>query len=300
MTRTVALVTDRVSLPIDYDMPLLREACAKVGLETEVCQWEDAEVDWARFDAVVLRSPWNYVDQLPEFLAWCERVEEATLLLNPLAVARWALDKSYLADLAALGVPVVPSRFAAPGDDPDVVVRKVLEKYRDATEIVVKPGIGAYSRNVRRFTRPAAAEAAAHLSKLFGEGGHALVQPYFESVDRDGETNLIYFDREYSHAIRKAAMLMPDGTVHVPTLDFREPRVADQDERAVASAALDAAASHLGLDRPLLYGRVDLVRDDRGQPRVLELDICEPSLNLPFGDGSALRFATVLADRVDT
>ncbi|MET9266347.1 hypothetical protein [Amycolatopsis sp. NPDC004079] len=291
-------MTDRVSLPIDYDMPLLREACAKVGLETEVCQWEDAEVDWARFDAVVLRSPWNYVDQLPEFLAWCERVEKATLLLNPLAVARWALDKSYLADLAALGVPVVPSRFASPGDDPDLVVQEVLEKHLEATEIVVKPGIGAYSRNVRRFTRPATREAAAHLSKLFDEGGHALVQPYFASVDRDGETNLIYFDREYSHAIRKAAMLMPDGTVHVPTLDFRKPRVADQDERAVASAALDAAASHLGLDRPLLYGRVDLVRDDRGQPRVLELDICEPSLNLPFDDNSALRFATVLANRV--
>ncbi|MGW7534900.1 ATP-grasp domain-containing protein [Amycolatopsis sp. NPDC054798] len=294
----VALVTDRVSLPIDYDMPLLREACAKIGLDTEVCQWEDTGVDWSRFDAVVLRSPWNYVDQLPDFLAWCERVEEATLLLNPLAVARWALDKSYLADLAALGVPVVPSRFASPGDDPDLVVREVLAEHRDATEIVVKPGIGAYSRNVRRFTRPAAAEAAEHLEKLFGEGGHALVQPYFESVDRDGETNLIYFDRQYSHAIRKAAMLMPDGTVHVPTLDFRKPRVADEDERAVASAALDAAASHLGLDRPLLYGRVDLVRDDRGQPRVLELDICEPSLNLPFGDGSALRFATVLAERV--
>lgn len=148
---TVALVTDRVSLPIDYDMPLLREACTKVGLDTEVCQWEDPEVDWARFDAVVLRSPWNYVDQLPDFLAWCQRVEEATLLLNPLAVARWALDKSYLADLAALGVPVVPSRFASSGDDPDVVVREVLDKHRDAMEIVVKPGIGAYSRNVRRF-----------------------------------------------------------------------------------------------------------------------------------------------------
>jgi O-ureido-D-serine cyclo-ligase len=295
---TVALVTDTVSLPIDYDMPLLREACDTIGLATEICQWEDKEVDWARFDAVVLRSPWNYVDQLPEFLAWCERVEAVTLLLNPLAVARWALNKSYLADLAARGVPVVPSRFAAPDEDAAAVVREFLAEHHQAKEIVVKPMVGAYSREVQRFTRSMEADAVGHMSRLFGNGEHVIVQPYFDSVDLDGETNLIYFDRQYSHAIRKSAMLMPDGTVNVPTLEFRKPRVAEESERAVAAAALDAAVAHLGLDRPLLYGRVDLIRDDKGRPMVLELDICEPSLNLPFGEGSALRFAQVLAERV--
>jgi O-ureido-D-serine cyclo-ligase len=142
------------------------------------------------------------------------------------------------------------------------------------------------------------AEAVGHMSRLVEKGGHVIVQPYFDSVDRDGETDLIYFDRRYSHAIRKSAMLMQDGTVNVPTLEFRKARVADEDERAVASAALDAAVTHLGLDRPLLYGRVDLIRDDDGRPVVLELDICEPSLNLPFGEGSAMRFAQVLAKRV--
>jgi hypothetical protein len=295
---TVALVTDTVNLPIDYDMPLLRAACDTIGLTTEICQWEDQEVDWSRFDAVLLRSPWNYVDQLPEFLAWCDSVEAVTLLLNPLAVARWALNKSYLADLAALDVPIVPSRFAGPGEDPASVLRDFLAEHHQAKEIVVKPTVGAYSRDVQRFTRSMEAEAVDHMSRLFGKGARVIVQPYFDSVDRDGETDLIYFDRQYSHAIRKSAMLMQDGTVNVPTLEFRKSRVADEGERAVASAALDAAVSHLGLDRPLLYGRVDLIRDDDGRPVVLELDICEPSLNLPFGEGSAMRFAQVLAERV--
>ncbi|WP_328647470.1 hypothetical protein OHS58_06260 [Amycolatopsis sp. NBC_00348] len=295
---TVALVTDTVNLAIDYDMPLLREACTTIGLTTEICQWEDEEVDWSRFDAVLLRSPWNYVDRLSEFLAWCERVDASTLLLNPLAVARWALDKSYLADLAALGVPIVPSRFAGPSEDPASVVRDFLAEHPEATEIVVKPVVGAYSREVQRFTRSMETKAVGHMSRLCEEGGQVLLQPYFGSVDSNGETDLVYFDRRYSHAIRKSAMLMPDGTVNVPTLEFRKARVADESERVVASAALDAAASHLGLDRPLLYGRVDLIRDDNGKPVVLELDICEPSLNLPFGEGSALRFAEVLAERV--
>jgi glutathione synthase/RimK-type ligase-like ATP-grasp enzyme len=295
---TVALVTDTVSLPIDYDMPLLRDACQAFGLDTETCQWEDPDVDWSRFDAALLRSPWNYVDQLDAFLAWCERVDAMTLLLNPLPVARWALNKSYLADLAAHGVPIVPSRFVDPEENPALALREFLGEHRVAREIVIKPTIGAYSRDVRRFLVQAESEAVEHMTRLFAKGCHVIVQPYFDSVDRDGETDLIYFDNEYSHAIRKGAMLEADGTVNVPTLEFRKARVAGEDERSVASAALAASASHLGLDRPLLYGRVDLIRDDDGQPMVLELDICEPSLNLPFGEGSAMRFAEVLTERL--
>lgn len=174
---TVALVTDTVNLAIDHDMPLLREACTTIGLTTEICQWEDEEVDWSRFDAVLLRSPWNYVDRLSEFLAWCERVDASTLLLNPLAVARWALDKSYLADLAALGVPIVPSRFAGPSEDPASVVRDFLAEHPEATEIVVKPVVGAYSREVQRFTRSMETKAAYHMSRLCEEGGRSCCNP---------------------------------------------------------------------------------------------------------------------------
>lgn len=61
---------------------------------------------------------------------------------------------------------------------------------------------------------------------------------------------------------------------------------------------LAAAASHLGIEQPLLYGRVDLIRGDNGEPVVLELELCEPSLSLPFTDFGAMRFARTLARRV--
>jgi hypothetical protein len=297
--KTVALVTDQVSLPIDYDMPPLLVACREAGLAPEVCDWNDASVDWSRFDVVVPRSPWTYVDRLPDFLAWCEAVEASTRLLNPVSVARWVLDKRYIADLAARGVPVVPTRYVKPDTDRVQVVREFLAEHPEAKEIVVKPTIGAYSKDVQRFARPLADEAVRYMGKLLGNGAEVMLQPYLESVDRNGETDLTFFDEEYSHAIRKSAMLMPDGTVNVPTLDTRTARIADSDERAVASAALDAAASHLGIKRPLLYGRVDLIRDDDGGPVVLELDLCEPSLNLPFTDTGATRFAQALVKRLE-
>ncbi|MET7670329.1 ATP-grasp domain-containing protein [Micromonospora luteifusca] len=291
-------MTDEASLPVDYDMPLLLDACRAVDLPVEVCSWEDPDVDWSRFDAVLLRSPWNYVERLPDFLAWCERVAGLTDLVNPLPVVRWSLDKHYLVDLASYGVPVVPTSIAEPGAEPGVALSEFWALHPAAREVVVKPAVGAYSKDVQRFARSREAEAAGHIERLFAQGLCVILQPYLESIDRDGETDLIFFDGVYSHAIRKDALLLADGTTSVPTFECRTARSADDDERAVALAGLEAVASHLGLARPLLYARVDLVRGHDGKPLLLEMELSEPSLNLPFSDGSAARYADAIAGRV--
>lgn len=296
--KTLALITDAVSLPIDYDMPLLLDACQENGFKADICQWEDSTIDWSQYDAVLLRSPWNCIDRLSDFITCCEQIAAVTHLFNPVSVARWALNKCYLADLATYGIPIVPSTFVAHDTNSFSVIKEFFNAYPDAREIVIKPTVGSYSRGVQRYTRSKEVEAAEHIKKLLGQGCQVILQPYFDSIDHYGETDLIYFDGVYSHAIRKSALLMPDGTVNVPTLDFRKSRVADDDEHAVASAALTAAALHLNIKGPLLYGRVDLIRDNNNQPMVLELDICEPSLNLPFSEDGATRLLQALSKRL--
>lgn len=296
--KSVALVTDEASLPLDYDMPPLKDACQRAGIAAEVRDWTDVDTDWSAFDAVLLRSPWTYTECLSDFLTWCSRVDAVTRLQNPLPVVRWGLNKMYMADLSARGVPTIPSTFVPPGADPRSALREFFVGHPETREIVIKPAVGAYSKDVLRIARSNELEAVRHLARVLGGGHHALLQPYIGSVDRDGETNLIYFDGVYSHAIHKSPMLLPDGTVNVPTFESRTTRVADEDERAVASAALAAAAAHLGLPDPLLYGRVDVIRGLDGAPMVLELEISEPSLNLPFTDHGATRFAEALADRL--
>ena len=165
----------------------------------------------------------------------------------------------------------------------------------NAREFVVKPTIGAYSRNVKRFRRDRKDEASDYLRSLIDAGSSVILQPYFESIDALGETDLIYFNGTFSHAIRKGALLMPDGTVNVPTADFRKARDPDKVEKDVAEAALRAASVHLGHDAPLFYARIDLIRDPLGAPVVLEMEISEPSLSLPFCEGSARRFVKAIA-----
>lgn len=291
----LALATDAPSLPVDFDMPLLVAACRDIGLPVDIREWDSPDVDWSRYDAVVLRSPWDYASRLPEFLAWCERVSGVTRLVNPLPALRWSLDKHYLADLADHGVPIVPTTFINSGEAPVPALQRFFSTHSEVREIVVKPTIGCYSQHVRRYPRESVAEAAEHAGRLLGKGCDVIIQPYLSAIDDSGETDLIYFEGKFSHAIRKSALLMPDGTVNVPAQEFRSPRNPDERERAVASSALDAVAAHLRLDGPLLYGRVDLVRDNTGEPVVLEVEICEPSLSLPFAENSAMRFAQALS-----
>lgn len=294
--KTIALATDAISLPNDFDMPLLLDACRSLGLATDICAWDDPTVDWSRYDHVVLRSTWDYTERLSEFIAWCEHIAAESNLVNPLPVVRWALDKHYLVDLASYGVPVVASTFIEPDTLPRAALQEFLILHPEFDEIVVKPTIGAYSKDVKRYLRTQESEAVEHIACLLGKGRSVILQPYLTSIDRDGETNLVYFDAVYSHAIRKAALLMQDGTVNVPTFDFRSPRIADEKDRHVAQAAISAATRHLALSRPLLYARIDLIRDNNGNPQILEMEICEPSLSLPLAEGSATRFAQVIAD----
>ncbi|MGX5730473.1 ATP-grasp domain-containing protein [Pseudoxanthomonas beigongshangi] len=276
---TIALVTAIAATGHDEDLPPLLAACERAGLSARALAWDDASVGWNRVDAAVLRSPWDYTERLPEFMAWCERTAHSALLLNPLPVIRWNTDKHYLADLAALGVPVVPTEFVEPDTEPMEALQRFLALH-DAGEFVVKPAVSAGARDTQRYQRSQEFAAGNHLARLLDANRSAMLQPYLPAVDADGETALIHIDGHYSHAIRKGALLKtgdapPPDPHALGDIRGREPA---EDERQLASQALAAATRLLKLESPLLYARVDLLRGPDGAPRLLELELTEPSL----------------------
>lgn len=236
------------------------------GLHARWLSWDDPETE--RADVVILRATWDYIDRLEEFLAWTRRVPN---LLNGPDVVAWNTDKRYLADLAAAGVPTVPSTFFEPGD------ALVLPR----GELVVKPAVGAGSVGARRFTDADAARA--HAAALQSDGRTALVQPYDARI-ADGETALVFLGGRSSHAFIKGPILASPGETPVfdgsGTYAEESLRPADPDVELwdVGHAALAAAADHLGVTPDeFLYARVDVIcgYDD---PRLLELELVEPSL----------------------
>ncbi len=288
MKLRVALVTARDARGLDEDLPPLEAAMHAAGLETRVVDWDDPDIEWGGFDFALLRSTWDYTDRLSDFLAWVDSAASLTTLLNPSAVVRWNTDKHYLAELNRAGVPVVPSSFIEPGESAQQTLTAFLARH-DSPEFVVKPSVGAGSRDTQRHLRTEVTAAIAQAERLLSAGRSVLLQPYLESVDRDGETALIYFAGRFSHAIRKGALL-PRGATASPAIGLFVPekitaRTPGADELRVADRVLGA----MPFRRPL-YARVDLIRDAAGSPVLLELELTEPSLFFAHAPGSAERF----------
>lgn len=285
----VALVTAQAARDADEDLAPLESALRNAGADVCIAEW-DRPHDWSSVDIALLRSPWDYTQRLQEFLAWAEQVSRQTNLLNPLPVVKWNADKHYLKDLAARDVPTVFTHFVEPGERPDERIAELVSK-ANVDEFVVKPAVGAGSRDAGRFGRAETKRAAAHALQMLNENRSVLLQPYLSRVDDHGETALIYFNGEFSHSIRKAALLKrSEGPAKELFLKERiAPCVPDAAELEVAARALRAAP----FGTPL-YARVDLIRDDAGGPVVLELELIEPSLFFPFAAGSAERFAAAV------
>ena len=270
----IALATCRAFPDLDADDQLLHTA---LGERAVPAIWDDPAVDWDAFETVVVRETWDYTDRRDEFLAWCERIGDR--LRNPPDVVRWSTDKRYLAELAAAGLPVVPTTVVAPGDE-------LVEP-----PLVVKPAVGAGTREALRHDEHAT--AAAHIERLHGAGHVAIAQPYLGDVEHAGETALIYLEGTYSHAIRKGPLLAPDverdgsGLFVTEDISPREPSRAEHD---VAERVMAWVERRFG---PLLYARIDLLPGD--MPRILEVELAEPSLFLAHAPGAAERMAAALA-----
>jgi len=285
------------ALEQDDDLVPLLQACRNAGLDACALAWDDPTVSWGRFDLVLLRSPWDYTGRHEVFIRWCEHVDRISTLLNPLEVVRWNSDKHYLRDLAARGVPVVAVTFVEPEQEPLPCLQAFLSAEK-ATEFVVKPAISAGARDTQRYARKQEFAASNHIARLLDEGRSVMLQPYLESVDNAGETGLIHLDGRFSHAIRKGPLLPAEGGAALAGHESISPRDAEPDELAVAWNALETAATLLHLGAPLAYARIDLIRDGQGQPRVLELELVEPSLFFAHAPGSADRFAANLVARL--
>lgn len=290
----VALATarPRPDISTDHDLPLLRDAVTGAGAGATVAFWDDPDVDWDGFDLVVVRSTWDYVLRAGEFLDWTERCGKQTVLANPPSVLRWNADKRYLGELAAQGVPTVPTRYAAPGEP----VELPLEH-----EYVIKPTTGAGARYAGRYLPGdphSQDDALLHVQRLHAEGMTAMVQPYQRQIDITGERALVFYGGRFVHAIRKNAVLARDVAYDEKKNAHpgKQPWTPTEAELAVAERALAAAPDADGL----LYGRVDLADDDQGEPQVMELELIEPNLFLTMDDAALPTVATAIVRAAET
>lgn len=283
----VALITSE-GFPDLYedDHPLL-PALDAIGIDARPTIWSDPSIDWLGFDALVIRSPWDYFVRAREFRAWLDaRIASRVLMCNAAEILDWNYDKRYLQDLAAAGVSLVPTIVVPQGDLPDVAA---LARARGWDDIVVKPTISGGAYGLHRFRAGDADRYRDDLARTLADRG-LLIQPFLPEIETDGELSLLFFDGEFSHAVRKRPK---DGDYRVQFQYGGTSEAAEVTDAWIAGARTCIAAA------PALpvYARVDGVIHD-GRFLLMELEVFEPLMFLARHPEAPGRFARAIAGRL--
>ena len=287
MRPRVALATYDRAPSLAPDDQLLIPALRAAGIDAEPAVWTFDDVIWETFDAVVVRSCWDYHLRYEQFREWLERLDGSRLpVFNSIALIEWNSHKRYLIDLSRRGVPIVPTQLIA-ADDSDAVISAV----RDAgwSRFVLKPAVSASGYETHAFAAEVDA-AARHTIASVIESGDVLVQPFMEEVPSHGEYSLVYIDGRFSHAAIKRAA---ESEFRVQTEHGGSVTPVQVDAQLIEAGSKALAA----LAEVPLYARVDgIVRD--GEFLLMELELIEPNLFLDLQAGSPEAFASALAERL--
>jgi glutathione synthase/RimK-type ligase-like ATP-grasp enzyme len=283
----VALVTCAAYPHLYEDDLLLVPALAELGIGAVPAVWSDEAIDWMSFDALVIRSPWDYFERSAEFRAWLDtRIASGVLMCNSADILDWNYDKRYLQDLEAAGMSLVPTICIGRGEKPDVAA---LARARGWNEIVVKPTISGGAYRTYRFLVDDAASYARQMEDTLSDRG-LLVQPFLSEVMTGGELSMLFFDGVYSHAVCKRARAG----------DYRvQFQFGGTNENVEVAPALVEQARACVLASPSLpvYARVDgLVKN--GQFLLMELEVFEPLMFLARHPEAPGRFARAVQGRL--
>ncbi|HUR85030.1 MAG TPA: hypothetical protein VMY78_06765 [Solirubrobacteraceae bacterium] len=284
-SRTVAIATCAEHPGPDDENRLLLEALEARGIDVAAVPWTSPG-GWEGFDAVVVRMTWDYTSRLDEFRRWTRAV--AARLHNGAAAIGWNADKRYLFDLRRDGIPVVAGEHLPPGA---AFIAPTEGRY------VVKPTASAGARDTAVYDGAREDAAREHVAALHAAGRDVLVQPYLGSVETEAESAVVFIDGRLSHCMRKGPLLALDQPLVEGLYRPEDMRRRDgaEDVLELARRTHAVATNRFG---PLLYARVDVLRDDDGTPTVLELELIEPSLFLDHAPGAAEALAAAVERRV--
>ncbi len=261
----VAIATCRKLPEPDVDEALLTAALAARGVRARVLAWDDGAAQAERDELVVIRSTWNYFEDVEGFLSWVTRTGEATRLFNPASIVRGNAKKTYLRDLEQRGIDIVPTAWAMRGERACAVDAIMREHGWDT--IVIKPVVSAGSFKTQRFDASEVESAQRFFDELHAERD-VMIQRWMPSVDTYGERSLVWIDGTLTHAIRKSPRFVGGREAVSGDVPIAP------NERAFAERVLEP------IREQILYARVDMVADEMGTLRLMELELIEPSLFL--------------------
>ncbi|KAA9346089.1 ATP-grasp domain-containing protein [Adhaeribacter soli] len=269
----IALVTynDKGNFPGEGSLEdnRLHQFLLSKDLEVNFEIWDDPDVNWKKYDAILLKSPWDYFDHIQEFNRWLDKLESQHLrVLNPIKTVRWNSDKRYLLDLEKSGFPIVPTRILETPDDLNIY--ELYEKWQTET-IIIKPVISGGAKNTFSISKAEAATIEPKIKFLLAKEAF-LAQPFVPEIQTEGEWSLIFFNGRFSHCVLKVPK---SGDFRVQHYFGGAIIPSDPPETVLKTA--QKLVQEFAND--CLYARVDGVKV-KDEFQLMELELIEPLLYL--------------------
>src|SRR5437016_7858529 len=142
----LAIATSKNELPSSDEV--LKAALGEQGMTANPVLWSSPGVAWHSFDAVVIRSCWDYHLRVNGFLDWITRLEHTGVaVLNSPSLIRWNVNKLYLQELSARGIRIPETVWLDTGEEGDLARVCYLHGWANA---VVKPLVSASAHKTDR------------------------------------------------------------------------------------------------------------------------------------------------------
>lgn len=285
MGRCAFLTTKNLEEFFIYD-DLVKPHLASLGWEVDDVSWHNKDIDYSQYDMVIVRSTWDYQAYANDFMRTLQSINDSNARLeNPLSLMQWNVSKSYLKDLQAKGVPILPTIWLASFNSKEI---QAAFSHFGSSEIIIKPLVSANADFTYRLTEEDFLFEQQNIKTAL-QDREIMIQAFEKTILDKGEYSLFYFNGNYSHAINK---LPANG-------DFRV-----QEEHGGQLASIEPSASMLALSKQTLkalpenplYARIDMLETSNGLA-IIEVELIEPSLYFNMDAESPKRFAQAIVER---
>lgn len=286
--KTCGLLTSNQLANLYEDDQLLIPAFKKYGWDVKILIWDDFDYNHPEADVIIIRNTWDYHLNPVKFINVLRNIAQKSIpLWNPIEIVEWNANKKYLFDLEQKGISIVPSLLVENVTPERLYNLGDLSKWE---EFIIKPVYGGTGYLTYKLAKNNYSNFIPEISPEI-VGKNILIQQFCPNIIHKGEYSLIYFNKCYSHTIKK---INPDKNFLIH--EEYGGLITRTDD---CTDLIKFADNILGqIDSELLYARIDIVEGLDNELLLMELELIEPCLYFSFKEGCEEDFIKKLEDKL--
>lgn len=246
---------------------LLQKELIKNGIDAEIISWQNNEINYDKYNCLILRSVWGYQDCYEKFKEWLLFVKSNNItIFNDVNIILDNIRKDVQFEiLKKYSIPYIPTTIIR-----DSIDWNKLDFY--GKKFVIKPIISGSGNNTYQFDLKEEIDNGIrekYETILQQSDNGLMIQPFVSGII-NGEYSCVFIDGINTHNM------------------LRFPGILGEKRRAeylttVPKSVLDLAiqVSKIPEFSGYLYARIDIVLENN-KPYIMEVELTEPDLLIKY------------------